>query len=78
MGFINALTGSVCTTFGDQWLEYFYCDSLAKDVLCVKGQKRVNSKKSSNTKGSDNIISNGSIISVNEGQCIMIVDQEQS
>lgn len=75
MGLIKALTGSVSTTFGDQWLEYFYCDSLEKNVLCVKGQKRVNSKKSSNTKGSDNIISNGSIISVNEGQCMMIVDQ---
>ena len=75
MGLIKALTGSVSSTFGDQWLEYFYCDSLEKNVLCVKGQKRVNSKKSSNTKASDNIISNGSIISVNEGQCMMIVDQ---
>ncbi len=75
MGLIKALTGSVSSTLGDQWLEYFYCDSLDKNVLCVKGQKRVNSKKSSNTKGSDNIISNGSIISVNEGQCMMIVDQ---
>ena len=74
MGLIKALTGSVSSTFGDQWLEYFYCDSLEKNVLCVKGQKRVNSKKSSNTKASDNIISNGSIISVNEGQCMMIVD----
>ena len=75
MGLIKALSGSVSSTLGDQWLEYFYCDSLDKNVLCVKGQKRVNSKKSSNTKGSDNIISNGSIISVNEGQCMMIVDQ---
>ena len=75
MGLIKALSGSVSSTFGDQWLEYFYCDSLDKNVLCTKGQKRVNSKKSSNTKGSDNIISNGSIIAVNEGQCMMIVDQ---
>ena len=75
MGLIKALSGSVSSTLGDQWLEYFYCDSLDKNVLCTKGQKRVNSKKSSNTKGSDNIISNGSIIAVNEGQCMMIVDQ---
>ena len=75
MGLIKALAGATSTTFGDQWLEYFYCDSMAADVLCVKGQKRVNSKKSSNKHGSDNIISNGSIIAVNEGQAMMIVDQ---
>ena len=75
MGLIKALVGATSSTFGDQWLEYFYCDSLDKNVLVTKGQKRVNSKKSSNTKGSDNIISNGSIIAVNEGQCMMIVDQ---
>ena len=75
MGLIKALVGATGSTFGDQWLEYFYCDSLEKDVLVAKGQKRVNSKRSSNTKGSDNIISNGSVIAVNEGQCMMIVDQ---
>ncbi len=75
MGLIKALIGATSSTFGDQWLEYFYCDSLDKNVLVAKGQKRVNSKRSSNTKGSDNIISNGSIIAVNEGQCMMIVDQ---
>ncbi len=75
MGLIKALVGATGSTFGDQWLEYFYCDSLEKDVLVAKGQKRVNSKRSSNKNGSDNIISNGSIIAVNEGQCMMIVDQ---
>ncbi len=42
--------------------------------MIVKGEKRTG-KKSSNTKGSDNLISNGSIIAVNEGQCMLIVEQ---
>ncbi len=74
MGLIRALTGSVGGTMADQWKEYFYCDSLDADTLAAKGKKRTGSR-SSNTKGSDNIISNGSGIVVNEGQCMMIVDQ---
>ncbi|MBR4509730.1 MAG: SPFH domain-containing protein, partial [Ruminococcus sp.] len=60
----------------DQWKEYFYCDAIPVDVLVVKGQKRIG-KKSQNTKGSDNLISNGSVIAVNSGQCMIIVDQGQ-
>ncbi|MBQ7920851.1 MAG: SPFH domain-containing protein [Lachnospiraceae bacterium] len=73
MGLIEAAKETVSSLLGDQWREYFYCDSLSDDVLVIKGQKRV--KKGSNTKGSDNVISNGSIIAVNEGQCMIIVDQ---
>jgi membrane protease subunit (stomatin/prohibitin family) len=53
----------------DTWRDYFYCDALSSDVLVAKGQKR-NKKRSS-----DNVISNGSIIAVNDGQCMIIVDQ---
>lgn len=74
MGLIKALASSVSSTFADQWKEFFYCDALDKDVLVVKGQKRIGSG-SSNTKGSDNIISNGSGIAVADGQCMIIVDQ---
>lgn len=74
MGLIQAAKQTVTSLLGDQWREYFYCDSLSSDVLAVKGQKRVGSG-SSNTKGTDNIISNGAIIAVNEGQCMMIVQQ---
>lgn len=58
----------------DQWREYFYSEALSSDVLISKGRKRT-SKRSSNTKAEDNIISNGSIISVNNGQCMMIIEQ---
>lgn len=73
MGLIRAGAGAVGSVFGDQWKEYFYCDALEQDVLARKGSKRTG-KKSSN-KGSDNIISNGSVIAVADGQCMLIVDQ---
>lgn len=74
MGLIKAAIGSVGGTFADQWKEFFYCDAIDKDVIVVKGQKRT-SDRSSNTKGNDNIISNGSVIAVADGQCMIIVEQ---
>ena len=76
MGLIKAALGSAGGILADQWREYFYCDSMDADILVSKGSKRTNSR-SSNTKGSDNIISNGAVIAVNEGQCMMIVEQGQ-
>ena len=74
MGLIKAAINSAATILGDQWREYFYCDALAPNVLAAKGQKRVG-RGSSNTKGAENIITNGAVVAVNEGQCMMIVDQ---
>ena len=74
MGLIKAGMGAIGGVLADQWKEFFYCDSLPDDVLVRKGQKRV-SGRSSNTKGSDNIISNGSGIAVADGQCMIIVEQ---
>ena len=74
MGLIKAGIGALGGTLADQWKEFFYCEALDKDVLMVKGQKRTGSR-SSNTKGSDNIISNGSGIAVADGQCMIIVEQ---
>lgn len=74
MGLLKAVGGAVSTATADQWKEYFYCDAMEDGVLVTKGQKRTG-KKSSNTKGTDNIITNGSAIAVNEGQCMMIVEQ---
>ncbi len=74
MGLIKAAAGSAGGVLADQWREYFYCDSMDADTLVAKGRKRV-SGRSSNTRGSDNLITNGSVVAVNEGQCMMIVDQ---
>ena len=74
MGLIKAISGAVGGVLADQWKEYFYCEAMSADVLAVKGSKRV-SGRSSNTKGSSNIISNGSVIAVADGQCAIIVDQ---
>lgn len=74
MGLIKAAKDALESLVADQWREYFYCSSLASDVLVAKGEKQVTKGRNSNTKGVDNIISNGSIISVNAGQCMIIVD----
>ena len=74
MGLIQAISGAVGGVLADQWKEYFYCDAIDGDTLVVKGKKRA-SKRSSNTRGSDNIISSGSVIAVADGQCMIIVDQ---
>jgi membrane protease subunit (stomatin/prohibitin family) len=73
MGLISALVGSVGGVLADQWKEFFYCEAMDESVLVTKGQKRIGNR-SSNTKGSDNVISNGSGIVVNDGQCMIIVE----
>ena len=74
MGLIKAALGAAGGTLADQWKEFFYCEAMDKDVMMQKGVKRVGGR-SSNTKGSDNIISNGSGIAVADGQCMIIVEQ---
>ena len=74
MGLIRAAAGALGGTLADQWKEFFYCDAMDKDILVKRGQKRTSSR-SANTKGNDNIISNGSGIAVADGQCMLIVEQ---
>lgn len=73
MGLLKAGAGALGGVMADQWREFFYCDSLAAEVLIAKGEKRTGGR-SSNKRGEDNIISNGSVIAVNEGQCMIIVE----
>ena len=74
MGLIKAAMGAAGGVLADQWKEFFYCDAIPENVLAVKGRKKTG-KRSSNTKGDDNVISNGSVIAVADGQCMLIVDQ---
>ena len=74
MGLIKAALVSGSSVLADQWKEYFFCDAIPDDVLMLRGSKS-RGARSSNTKGNDNVISNGSVIAVADGQCMMIVDQ---
>ena len=74
MGLLKAGAGALGGVLADQWRDYFYCESMAQEIMMRKGTKRVSSR-SSNTKSDDNIISNGSVIAVADGQCMMIVEQ---
>ena len=74
MGLIRAAAGAAGGVLGDQWKEYFYCESMPADVLVTKAHKKT-SGRSSNRHGSENIITNGSVIAVNDGQCMLIVEQ---
>ena len=73
MGLIKAALDSVTGVLADQWKEYFYCEALDGNTLVVRGRKR--QKGFSGNRGSDNIISNGSVVAVADGQCMIIVDQ---
>ncbi len=73
MGLISAALGAASGVLADQWKEYFYCEALPNNVLAVKGRKRVSGRSSN--RGSDNIISSGSVIAVADGQCMLIVEQ---
>ena len=73
MGLLQAGKGALSGVLADSWRDYFYCESMPDNLLVTKGHKKVTGK-SSNTKGSDDIISNGSIIEVAEGQCAILVD----
>lgn len=75
MGLIKAALGAAGGVLADQWKEYFYCESLDSSVIMAKGEKRTSKKRSSNKNGEENIISNGSVIAVADGQCMLIVDQ---
>ena len=73
MGLIKLVMDTAGGVLSDQFLEFFYCDTIDNDTLMVKGTK-VQTSRGQNNKATDNIISNGSKIVINEGQCMMIVD----
>lgn len=75
MGLIKAATSAVGGVLSDQWKEFIYCDEMTPETIIIKGRKRTSSQgRSSNTTAEDNIISNGSVIAVNAGQCAIIVE----
>ena len=75
MGLLRAGIGALSGVLADQWRDYFIAESLTADTLAVKAVKRMNKRFGGSKYVEDNVISNGSIVAVNEGQCMLIVDQ---
>jgi len=75
MGLIRAGLNAVGGTLASQWKEYFYADALPEDVLATRALKKTRGRFGGSRGEDDNIISNGSVVAVADGQCMMIVDQ---
>ena len=76
MGLVKAIMNAAGGVLSDQWKEFFYCEAMDADILVTRGRKKLSEKRrSTNTKGEDNIITSGSVIAVADGQCMIIVDQ---
>ena len=75
MGLLRAGIGALSGVMADQWRDYFHAEALEADILAVKAVKRMNKRFGGSKYTADNVISNGSIVAVNEGQCMLITDQ---
>ena len=75
MGLISAAWNAAGGTLASQWKEYFYVDALPDSVLATKAEKKVRGRFGGSRHEDDNVISDGSVIAVADGQCMMIVDQ---
>lgn len=75
MGLIRALAAGTGTVLADQWREYFCADSLDNKVLVAKGHMKTVKRGlfGARNKASEDIITNGSVIAVNEGQVALIL-----
>lgn len=73
MGLIQAFKGSVTNEIADQWKELFVADSMSSQVLLKRADHKI-SGMSSNTKNEVDVITKGSAVIVNEGQCALLVD----
>ena len=73
MGLLKAALSGAKSTMGDQWLEYIQCDDMGDGTLVQVGEK-VTRKGTSNLKATDDVISEGSTISVNAGQAMIVVE----
>ena len=73
MGIIKAVASAVGGALADQWLEAIEPDDMGDRIVFVRGVQ-VRRGKGSNTKGSSDIVSNGSVIHVYPNQFMMLVD----
>ncbi|MBQ7660449.1 MAG: SPFH domain-containing protein [Clostridia bacterium] len=74
MGLIKAAIGAIGGELADQWLEALEADDMSGTTVFTSAVAVHGGKRSSNTKGTDNVISNGSIIHVYKNQFMMLVE----
>lgn len=75
MGLIKALQSAVGGALADQWLEVYEPDNMGDSTVFTRGVKvRTDDKRNQNFKGTDNTVSNGSVIHVYPNQFMMLVD----
>ena len=75
MGIIKAIAGAIGGGLADSWLEVYESDSMQDATVFTTGVKvRKGDARSSNTKGTEDTVSNGSIIHVYDNQCMLLVD----
>lgn len=79
MGFIRAFTGALGGTFADQWLDFYLPRPAIPATAAVfpAVSKGRNNGRGQNTKGNDNIITNGSKIIVPEGTAMVTMQDGQ-
>ena len=71
MGIIKAIGQAIKGGFGDQWLEIIEPDNMGEQTVFCRGIKTRNGQ---NVKGTDDTVSNGSLIRVYENQFMLLVD----
>ena len=71
MGLISAAVSSVSGVLSDSWKEVIEPDDMSDSTLLVKG---VAVKRGSNKKGTDNYVSNGSVIHVYPNTLMLLMD----
>ena len=74
MGIIRAVTSAIGGALADSWQEVIEPAPMGENTCIVPGQLITQGGKSQNRKGSDNIVSNGSIIHVYDNQMMILVD----
>ena len=74
MGIVRAAVGAVGGTLADSWLEFIEAGDMGPTTVMTKGVQVTRGKRGSNSKGTPDIISNGSRIVVGPNQMMLLVD----
>jgi len=74
MGIIRAAVSAFGSVVEEQWKELVACDAMGMDTLMCRGYKQI-SERGANTRKDDNVLTNGSLLLVADGQCVIVVSR---